>query len=121
MIILLMMPDYKVCFQHEIELHEDSFPFPGFQPVSCKFGSSEDEYVDSDDLATNSRPRMRPSAIQNHPHMESNIVPVPSAGIKQEFRRRHVPHGWLHKLVHLVGVTMHSTFLSLCTLICKQH
>lgn len=84
-------------YKHETELLEDSLAFPGFPPFSCKFGSSEEEYVDSDDLA-NSRPRTRPSAIQNPPLTDSNLVTVPSGSMKQEFRRRHVPHGWLHKM-----------------------
>ncbi|XP_041028315.1 uncharacterized protein LOC121268219 [Juglans microcarpa x Juglans regia] len=84
-------------YKHETELLEDSFALPGFPPFSCKFGSSEEEYVDSDDLE-NIRPRARPSAIPNIPLTDSNMVTVPSGGIKQEFRRRHVPHGWLHKM-----------------------
>ncbi|KAE7997530.1 hypothetical protein FH972_002157 [Carpinus fangiana] len=84
-------------FKHETELLEDSLALPGFAPFSCKFGSSEDEYVDSDDLA-NSRPRTRPSVIQNPPITDSNLVMVPSGSMKQEFRRRHAPHGWLHKM-----------------------
>lgn len=53
--------------------------------------------MDSDDLA-NSRPRTRPPAIQNQPFTEANLA---TASIKQDFRRRHTPNGWLHKLVHL--------------------
>uniref|UniRef100_A0A2N9IY54 Uncharacterized protein n=1 Tax=Fagus sylvatica TaxID=28930 RepID=A0A2N9IY54_FAGSY len=94
-ILLLML--LHIGFQHETELLEDSLALPGFPPFSCKFGSSEEEYVDSDDLA-NSRPRTRPSAIQNPPLTDSNLVTVPSGSMKQEFRRRHVPHGWLHKM-----------------------
>ncbi|KAG2725849.1 hypothetical protein I3843_01G084100 [Carya illinoinensis] len=84
-------------YKHETELLEDSFALPGFPPFSSKFGSSEDEYVDSDDLE-NIRPRARPSAISNILLTDSNLVTVPSGGIKQEFRRRHVPQGWLHKM-----------------------
>lgn len=84
-------------YKHETELLEDSLALPGFAPFSCKFGSSEEEYVDSDDLA-NSRPRTRPSGIQNPPMTDSNLVMVPSGSMKQEFRRRHAPHGWLHKM-----------------------
>jgi len=36
--------------QHETELLEDSLAVPGF-PLSSKFDSSEDEFVDSDDHA----------------------------------------------------------------------
>lgn len=85
-------------YQHEIELLED-VALPGFPSVSCKFGLSEDEFMDSDDLAP-SHPHSQSTAIENQPFTESNLVPVPTASMKQEFRRRHVPHAWLHKLVH---------------------
>jgi hypothetical protein len=111
-ILLLML--LHIGFQHETELLEDSLALPGFPPFSCKFGSSEEEYVDSDDLA-NSRPRTRPSAIQNPPLTDSNLVTVPSGSMKQEFRRRHVPHGWLHKMVlPKLFCSNHIVFLLFC-------
>ncbi|GKV26856.1 hypothetical protein SLEP1_g36077 [Rubroshorea leprosula] len=93
-------------YKHETELLEDSMVLPGFLPVSCKFGSSEDEFVvDSDDLAS-SRPRMRPAAVQNPPFTDSNVGMVPAGNIKQEFRRRHMLQGWLHKLDPLEPVLL---------------
>ncbi|KAL6285261.1 hypothetical protein ACE6H2_009651 [Prunus campanulata] len=92
-------------YKHETELLEDSLTLPGFPPVSCKFGSSEDEFVDSDDVA-NSRPRTRPSAVQNPPLTDSNMVMVPTGTMKQEFRRRHAPQGWLHKMDPLEPVLL---------------
>ena len=83
--------------QHETELLEDSLVLPGFPPVSSKFASSEDEFVDSDDLS-NSRPRTRPAPVQNPPLIES-VLTMPSGSMKQEFRRRHTPYGWLNKMV----------------------
>ncbi|XP_044486618.1 uncharacterized protein LOC123211786 isoform X2 [Mangifera indica] len=91
--------------KHEIGLLEDSLALPGYPPVSCKFASSEDEFVDSDDLASR-RPRMRPAAVQNQPYTESNLVTVPTANIKQEFRHRHTPLGWFHKLDPLEPVLL---------------
>ena len=82
--------------QHETELLEDSLAVPGF-PLSSKLASSEDEFVDSDDHA-NSRPRSRP-AFQNPPVTDSNPLTVPAVTVKQEFRRRHTPLGWLNKMV----------------------
>lgn len=82
--------------QHETELLEDSLAIPGF-PLSSKFASSEDEFVDSDDHA-NSRPRSRP-ALQNPPVTDSNPLAAPAVTVKQEFRRRHTPLGWLNKMV----------------------
>ncbi|KAH9726360.1 Enhancer of polycomb-like protein [Citrus sinensis] len=90
--------------QHEIELLED-VALPGFPSVSCKFGLSEDEFMDSDDLAP-SHPHSQSTAIENQPFTESNLVPVPTASMKQEFRRRHVPHAWLHKLDPLEPVLL---------------
>ncbi|KAE8673398.1 putative transcription cofactor [Hibiscus syriacus] len=70
---------------------------PGFPPISSKFASSEDEFMDSDDLA-NSRPCARPAAVQNPPLIDSDVALAPPESVKQEFRRRHLLHGWLHKL-----------------------
>lgn len=84
--------------QHETELLEYSLALPGFAPLSSKFASSEDEFVDSDDLA-NSRPRAQPAAVQNSPLIDS-ILTVPAGSMKQEFKRRHTPYGWLNKMVH---------------------
>ena len=90
-------------FQHETELLDDIM-LPGFPPISGKFVSSEDEFMDSDDLANN-RSRTRPAAVQNPPLTDSNVAMAPAGSIKQEFRRRHMLHGWLHKLVSLVNLT----------------
>nr|XP_034899403.1 enhancer of polycomb-like protein 1 isoform X1 [Populus alba] len=89
--------------QHETELLEDSLAVPGF-PLSSKFASSEDEFVDSDDHA-NSRPRSRP-ALQNPPVTDSNPLAAPAVTVKQEFRRRHTPLGWLNKMDPLEPVLL---------------
>lgn len=79
---------------------EDGLALPGFPPSTFKFGLSEEEFVDSDDITVaNSRPGTRPSAIPNQPLVEPNLVLVPTGHMKQEFRRRQVPQGWLHKMV----------------------
>ncbi|XVE91167.1 hypothetical protein DITRI_Ditri20bG0132400 [Diplodiscus trichospermus] len=83
-------------YKHETELLDDIM-LPGFPPISGKFVSSEDEYMDSDDLANN-RPRTRPAAVQIPPITDSNVAMASAGSIKQEFRRRHMLHGWLHKL-----------------------
>ncbi|KAJ7969158.1 Enhancer of polycomb-like protein [Quillaja saponaria] len=92
-------------YKNETELLEDSLALPGFPPFSCRFGSSEDEFVDSDDV-TNSRSRTRPSAIQNSPYGDPHLSMIPPGGMKQEFRRRHMPHGWLHKVDPLEPVLL---------------
>ncbi|XVF23244.1 hypothetical protein REPUB_Repub13aG0020000 [Reevesia pubescens] len=91
-------------YKHETELLED-ITLPGFPPISSKFGSSEDEFMDSDDLAS-SRPRTRPAAVQNPPLTDANVAMAPAGSIKQEFRRRHLLHGWLHKLDPLEPVLL---------------
>ncbi|KDP44691.1 hypothetical protein JCGZ_01191 [Jatropha curcas] len=91
-------------YKHETELLEDSLALPGFPPVPSKFASSEDEFVDSDDLS-NSRPRALPAAVQNPPFTDS-ILAVPGGTMKQEFRRRHMPHGWLNKMDPLEPVLL---------------
>lgn len=81
-----------------MELVDDSLALPGFPPLSSKFGSTEEEFVDSDEIA-NFRPRSRASATQSLPYSNSNFVSAPPGSIKQESRRRPVPNTWLHKMV----------------------
>ncbi|CAN0840431.1 Enhancer of polycomb homolog 2 [Linum grandiflorum] len=84
----------QIKYKHETELLEDSLAFPGFQPISSKFASSEDEIMDSDDFA-NSRPRTWPPLPIHNPTMtDTNILNFPAATI----RRRHGPDGWLNKM-----------------------
>ncbi|KAK6942278.1 Enhancer of polycomb-like, N-terminal [Dillenia turbinata] len=93
-------------YKHETELVEESLAFPGFQPFSSKFGSSEDEFMDSDDVA-NSRPHVRPTAVQNSTLVDSKVVMVPAArSVKREVRRRPPQYSWLHKLDPLEPVLL---------------
>ncbi|CAN6845731.1 unnamed protein product [Brassica oleracea var. botrytis] len=82
--------------RHETELLEDSFAQHGFQPAttSYKYGSSDEELMDSDDY-TSTHVRTRPPIIPNS-RFANGSQP---RGIKQEVRRRHSSHhNWLHKL-----------------------
>lgn len=92
---------YNSLYQHETEFLEDNIALSGFTPFTSKFVSSEEEYFDSDDVMTNRLLRTRSTALQSFPSHETNIPMVPAASTKQEFRRRYVPHGWPHKLVHM--------------------
>ncbi|XP_057977162.1 enhancer of polycomb-like protein 1 isoform X2 [Malania oleifera] len=83
-------------YKHETELLEDSLALTGFTTFPCKFGSSEEEFVDSDDV--NSRPRTRPAAAPNISHPYSQLMMASTGSMKREFRRQHVLHGWLHKM-----------------------
>lgn len=82
--------------QHETELLEDSLALPGYLPFSSKFGSSEEEFFDSDDVMT-SRPRTRSAQVPTS--YDANLPMVPTISTKQELKRRYVPHEWPHKLV----------------------
>lgn len=92
---------YNSLFQHETEFLEDNIALSGFTPFTSKFVSSEEEYFDSDDVMINRLPRTRSTAVQYLPSHETNVPMVPAVSTKQEFRRRYVPHGWPHKLVHM--------------------
>jgi enhancer of polycomb-like protein len=87
-------------YRHETELLEDSLAMPGFQPTttSYKFGSSDDELMDSDDH-TSTRVRTRPAVIPSSRFTNLNLNASHPGGIKQEVRRRQSQHGWLHRLV----------------------
>ncbi|XP_042496940.1 enhancer of polycomb-like protein 1 [Macadamia integrifolia] len=86
----------QIKYKHETQLVEDGLALPGFPPMSFRFGSSEDDFADSDDMA-NSRTFMRPSASQSTPFTDSKLVMVPSGHVNGELRRRHLLHGWFHK------------------------
>jgi hypothetical protein len=86
-------------FQHETEFLEDNLALSGFTPFTSKLVSSEEEFFDSDDVMTSRLPRPRSTAVQNlHPY-DTNLPMVPTVSTKQELKRRHVPHGWPHKMV----------------------
>ncbi|KAG2324464.1 hypothetical protein Bca52824_007192 [Brassica carinata] len=87
-------------YRHETELLEESLALPGFPPATTtcyKFGSSDEELMDSDDY-TSTHVRTRPSVIPNSRFTNSNLNAPQPGGIKQEVRRRHSQHNWLHRL-----------------------
>ncbi|KAM6562873.1 hypothetical protein CsatB_022871 [Cannabis sativa] len=92
-------------YKHETELMDDSLTLPGFPTSASKFSLGEEEFLDSDDIV-NSRTGIRPSAMNNQPLADSNLVLIPTGHIKQEFRRRQVPQGWLHKMDPLEPVLL---------------
>nr|GMC53262.1 Enhancer of polycomb like [Ipomoea batatas] len=83
--------------KNETELLEDSFALPGFHSFQSKVGSSEDEFVDSDDVAVG-RPYTRPSMVQSMPFTDSKMVAVSTGSVRRDFKRRQTPYGWLQKL-----------------------
>ena len=88
---------FLIGYQHETELLEESLALPRFLPFSCKFGSSEDEFVDLDEIAISRPPRIRTSGSL----VEANAIMLPTESVKQEYRQQQLPHGWLHKMVPL--------------------
>lgn len=95
----------QVKYKHESDLLDDSLALPGFPSVPCNFGSSEEDYVDSDDVG-NSRPHVHSAAVQNQPFADSKPVMVSTGRLKRELRRRQTPHGWLHKMDPLEPVLL---------------
>ncbi|WMV14326.1 hypothetical protein MTR67_007711 [Solanum verrucosum] len=85
--------------KNEIELFEDTLALPGFSSFPSMFGSSEEEYVDSDDAAI-SRPHAQFDVSPNLTFVDSKPVMVSAGSMRQEreLKRRYVPPGWLHKL-----------------------
>lgn len=92
-------------YKHETELLEDSMALSGLPSFPGKFGSSEEEFMDLDDVPYR-RPPTRPAALQNMPFMDSKLVMVSVESMKREFRRRSTPYGWLHKLDPLEPVLL---------------
>ena len=67
-------------------------------PLACKFGSSEDDPIDSDD-AINGRSRPCPAAIQRSRFTNYRRIIFPTGRMTRDLKRRHLPNGWLHKRV----------------------
>ncbi|XP_070024427.1 uncharacterized protein LOC107763977 isoform X2 [Nicotiana tabacum] len=86
--------------KNEIELFEDTLTLPGFPSFPSKeVGSSEEEYIDSDDAAI-SRPHAQ-TAVSPHLLFSDSKPVMASAGSMrrgQGLKRRYVPYGGLHKL-----------------------
>ncbi|XP_027158493.1 uncharacterized protein LOC113760122 [Coffea eugenioides] len=81
-------------YKNETELLEDSLALPGLPSFPSKVVSSDEEFVDSDDVA-NSRPHLRPVAAQNPPFMDSKLVMASAASTRRDVKRQN---GWLNKL-----------------------
>lgn len=82
--------------KNETELLEDTWTLPEFASFPSKAGSSEDEFADSDDPSI-SRPHGR-HITQNITFPDTKLVTASPRIMRRDFKRRHVPHGWLHKL-----------------------
>uniref|UniRef100_A0A0A9D1B3 Epl101 n=1 Tax=Arundo donax TaxID=35708 RepID=A0A0A9D1B3_ARUDO len=81
-------------YKNEVQLLDDGMALSGLQQVSIQFGSSEDDYVDSDDTTTE-QPFVQP--IGFHPRFPDNKLSVtPSVRLKQgrELKRRLQQTAW---------------------------
>lgn len=81
-------------YKNEAELLEDSLALPGLPSFPSKVISSEDEFVDSDDVA-NSCPQIRQVLVQNLPYADTKLVLASTGNMRRDARRQN---GWLHKL-----------------------
>lgn len=82
-------------YKHETELLEDSFALPSFQPFS-KFGSSEDELMDTEEIANNQLP-VQSSRMQSH-FIDTKPVMVPTASLKHDLKWRNVASNWIRRV-----------------------
>ncbi|WOK98153.1 enhancer of polycomb-like protein 1 isoform X1 [Canna indica] len=82
-------------YKHEALLVEDRMTLLGLQPVSCKFASSDDDYMDSDDTA-NGHPHAGPASLHKK-YADPKPVMVPTVRMKRELKRRPLSNGWLQK------------------------
>ncbi|RWR95736.1 EPL1 domain-containing protein [Cinnamomum micranthum f. kanehirae] len=80
--------------QMKYKLVEDGLALPA--PVPCRYGSSEDDFIDSEDMMIGLL-RTQPATVRNLPFADSELMTVPMGRLKREFKRRSLPHEWIHK------------------------
>lgn len=88
-------------YKHETELLEDSFVLPSFQPFS-KFGSSEDEFMDTEDIANNQF-SVQPGRILTQ-FVDSKPVMVSAGSLRHDLRWRNVANNWIRRVDSLEPV-----------------
>ncbi|GAB2274026.1 hypothetical protein Dimus_008795 [Dionaea muscipula] len=89
----------QIKYKHEAELLEDSFVLASFPPFSSKFNYSEDELVDSEDVAYNHHHSVRQHGVpQNPTFIDIKPVIVAAGNPRQDSRWRNPANAWLHKL-----------------------
>ncbi|VFQ78060.1 unnamed protein product [Cuscuta campestris] len=85
--------------KNDTELLKDIFTLHGFHSFPSMAGSSEDEFVDSDD-ADICHPYNQPSvAVHNLPSMDPKVRFASTGSMRRKFKHRQAPTGWLHNLV----------------------
>ncbi|KAK1297571.1 hypothetical protein QJS10_CPB15g01272 [Acorus calamus] len=85
----------QIKYKHETQLFDDGLALSGFPTFPLRFGSSEDDIVDSDEMTIGPQ-RTRPAVAHNLP---SNSRPsmVQARGMKRNFRQRPPPHGFFKR------------------------
>ncbi|KAJ3693235.1 hypothetical protein LUZ60_008715 [Juncus effusus] len=79
----------QITYKNEAQLVEDGMAISGLQ-VSSRFGSSEDDYADSDDTTAGAPIRRQLAAV---PTPRSGLIP-PLRIKREQFKRRAVQNGW---------------------------
>jgi enhancer of polycomb-like protein len=102
--------------QHEAQLVDDGTAFSGFQQTSSRFGSSDDDYADSDDTTTE-QTYVRSAVLHRY---SDNKQYVPPLRIKRELKRRPQQNGWVFKRVNFLSISPSLTNLGL-TITCYLH
>lgn len=84
-------------YKHEAQLVDEGTALSGFQQVSSRFGSSEDDYADSDDTTTE-QPYIRPPVFRPR-FADHKLSVIPTLRIKREreLKRRPQQNGWVFK------------------------
>lgn len=103
--------------QNEGQAIGDGMMLPGFSTAPFKYGSSDDDFMDSDD-ATNFRPpHGRTSTAHGTSFMDSRLKMLPMRPTNRVLKYRRVQSGWMPKRV-LISPDNFLTLLELSTLKC---
>ncbi|KAK1309738.1 hypothetical protein QJS10_CPA08g01932 [Acorus calamus] len=85
----------QIKYKHETQLFDDGLALSGFPTFPLRFGSSEDDIVDSDEMTIGPQ-RTRPAMAHNLPP-NSRPSMVQARGMKRNFRQRPPPHGFFKR------------------------
>ncbi|XP_062192557.1 uncharacterized protein LOC133896059 [Phragmites australis] len=84
-------------YKHEAQLLDDGIALSGRQQVSSQFGSSDDDYADSDDTTTE-QPFVQPIAFHlRFPDNKVSVIPSVRLKHERELKRRLQHTAWFFK------------------------
>ncbi|XP_062193467.1 uncharacterized protein LOC133896834 [Phragmites australis] len=82
-------------YKHVAQLVEDGTTLSGFQQTSSRYGSSDDDYADSDDTTTE-QPYIRRAALHHRfPDYKLSVIPPLRIKRERELKRRPQQNGWV--------------------------